>query len=105
MGSGGLREMGSWDGFRPNKWLDPRPIPSVLYLYRLYFGNKKAKLELLKTVPKSIMPYRYKGNKMAMFFSAVLAVFISPIILFQVIKSWRLATEKIEEGPLIETLK
>ena len=105
VGSGGLREMGSWDGFRPNKWLDPRPIPSVLYLYRLYFGNKKAKLELLKTVPKSIMPYRYKGNKMAMFFSAVLAVFISPIILFQVIKSWRLATEKIEEGPLIETLK
>ncbi|WP_439151533.1 glycosyltransferase family 2 protein [Winogradskyella sp.] len=104
VGSGGLREMGSWDGFRPKKWLDPRPIPSVLYLYRLYFGDKRAKLELLKTVPKSIMPYRYKGNKFLMFIGAVLSVFMLPIILFQVNKSWRLATDKIEEGPLIEAL-
>ncbi len=31
---GGLRQMGSWDGFRPKKWFSPRPIPSVIYLYR-----------------------------------------------------------------------
>jgi GT2 family glycosyltransferase len=104
VGSGGLREMGSWDGFRPRKWLDPRPIPSVLYLYRLYFGDKKAKLELLKTVPKSIMPYRFKGNKLLMLLGAVITIFILPIIIFQVNKSWKLATDKIEEGPLIEAL-
>jgi glycosyltransferase involved in cell wall biosynthesis len=105
VGSGGLREMGSWDGFRPKKWLDPRPIPSVLYLYRLYFGDKKAKLELLKTVPKSIMPYRFKGNKLLMLVGVVITIFIMPIIIFQVYKAWNLATDKIEEGPLIEALQ
>lgn len=104
VGSGGLREMGSWDGFRPQKWTDPRPIPSVLYLYRLYFGDKKAKLELLKTIPRSIMPYRYKSNKILKLIGVLIAVFMLPIILFQVNKSWRLASEKIEEGPLIEAI-
>lgn len=60
VGSGGLRQMGSWDGFRPKKWFDPRPIPSVVYLFRKYHGNKAAKLALLKTVPSSIIPYKYK---------------------------------------------
>ena len=33
-GTGGLREMGSWDAFRPSTFLAPRPIPSVLYYFR-----------------------------------------------------------------------
>lgn len=104
VGSGGLREMGSWDSFRTKKWLDPRPIPSVLYLYRKYYGNHKSKLELLKTVPASIMPYRFKGNKFYMIIGAFLALFILPVILIQVIKSWRLASKKLKEGALIESL-
>jgi Predicted glycosyltransferases len=40
VGTGGLRQMGSWDGFRPKKWFSPRPIPSVLYQFRKYYGNK-----------------------------------------------------------------
>jgi glycosyltransferase involved in cell wall biosynthesis len=104
VGSGGLREVGSWDGFRPKKWLDPRPVPSVLYLYRKYYGSRNAKLELLKTVPASIMPYRFKGHKLCMIIGALLSVILLPLILFQVLKSWRLASEKLSQGPLIDAL-
>ena len=41
VGSGGLREMGSWDAFRPKSLFAPRPIPSVLYLYRKYYRPQK----------------------------------------------------------------
>ena len=42
--------MGSWDAFRPKSILAPRPVPSVLYYYRKYFGNKAAKLAVVKEV-------------------------------------------------------
>src|SRR5690606_12763057 len=40
VGQGGLRQMGSWDGWRPKKWNAPRPVPSILYLSRKYHGDK-----------------------------------------------------------------
>lgn len=104
VGSGGLREMGSWDAFRTNKLFAPRPIPSVLYFYRTYFGNQRARLALLKTVPVSIMPYRYKSNKPMMLLGVLLSVLLSPLVLFQVIKSWRLASVKLKEGAKISQL-
>lgn len=104
VGTGGLRQMGSWDGFRPKKWFGPRPIPSVIYLYRTYFGNYKTRLSLLKTVPPSIMPYRYKANKKLMGLGAVISVLILPLILVQVHKSWTLASEKLKQGALIDKL-
>jgi glycosyltransferase involved in cell wall biosynthesis len=104
VGTGGLRQMGSWDGFRPKKWLGPRPIPSVVYYFRKYYGAKRTKYSLLKTVPPSIMPYRFKKSKKLMIFGALLSLFISPLILFQVIKSWRLASKKLKQGDLIEPL-
>lgn len=102
---GGLRQMGSWDGFRPKKWLDPRPIPSVLYLFRKYHGNKAAKLALLKTVPSSIMPYKYKRNSYMMLLGVVISFFLLPIVLLQVRKSWKLASVKLKEGAKIEELE
>ncbi|MCT4628400.1 glycosyltransferase family 2 protein [Winogradskyella sp.] len=104
VGSGGLREMGSWDAFRPKNILAPRPIPSVLYLYRHYFGNYRAKLELLRTVPSSVMPYRFKGNKVLKVVGLFVSVLIFPLILFQVLKSWRLASIKLNQGAKIEYL-
>lgn len=104
VGSGGLREMGSWDGFRPKKWLDPRPIPSVLYLFRKYFGDKAAKWALLKTVPSSIIPYKYKQNSYLMLLGIVLSFFLLPLVLWQVSKSWKLASVKLKEGAKIEEL-
>ncbi len=103
--SGGLREMGSWDGFRPKKWFSPRPVPSVLYLFRRYYGASRTLFSLLRTVPPSIMPYRFKRNKKIMLLGAVVSAIILPIILLQVIRSWYLASKKIKKGALIETLE
>lgn len=104
VGSGGLREMGSWDAFRPKNIMAPRPIPSVLYLYRNYFGNYRAKLELLRTVPSSVMPYRFKGNKGLKILGLFFSIIMFPFILFQVLKSWRLSSVKLSQGPKIEHL-
>ena len=103
-GTGGLREMGSWDAFRPSHFFAPRPIPSVIYFFRRYFGNKATRLALLRMVPLSIFPYQFKKNKLALVLGVFLTVLILPIVFYQVFKSWRLASEKIEQGSLIETL-
>ena len=100
-GIGGLREMGSWDAFRTKKWFAPRPIPSVLYLYRSYFGNKAAKFALLRTVPISIMPYQFKKNKPLLVLGVFVSILLMPIVFFQVYKSWVLSGKKLKEGALI----
>lgn len=104
VGSGGLRDMGSWDAFRTKKLMAPRPIPSVLYLFRNYFGNKQSKLALFKTVPISIMPYRFKKNKLMMVLGIFVSLLLLPIVIFQVQKSWKLSGRKLNEGPKIERL-
>lgn len=102
--SGGLRDMGSWDAFRTAKLFSPRPIPSVLYFFRRYFGATQARWALLRTVPMSIMPYRFKKNKPLLVLGIVLTVLLLPLVVFQVCKSWRLASMKLREGALIERL-
>lgn len=104
VGSGGLREMGSWDAFRPKKLFAPRPIPSVLYLYRKYYGRQRSLLAILKTVPQSIIPYRYKKNKQMMVLGLFISLFLFPFVILQVVISWRLATRKLREGGIIESL-
>ena len=104
VGTGGLRQMGSWDAFRTNKIFAPRPIPSVLYFFRSYFGNKRAVYALLKSVPPSIIPYRFKTNRKLLLLGIFVSIFLMPIICIQVLISWRKATKKLYEGPLIQTL-
>lgn len=101
---GGLREMGSWDAFRTKNWTAPRPIPSVLYFFRRYFGNQSAKLALMRMVPLSIMPYQFKANRAMMLVGVFVALLLTPLVLFQVLRSWQLASEKLKEGALIEAL-
>ena len=72
---GGLRDMGHWDGFRPKKILDPRPIPSVLYYTRKYFGNENAFLLLLINIPPSIMPYKLKKFPIIIFLFGLVTMF------------------------------
>ncbi len=103
-GTGGLRQMGSWDAFRPKKLFAPRPIPSVLYLYRKYFGRKRALLAIFRSVPQSIIPYRYKKNKKMLVLGMLISLFLFPIVVLQVFISWRLATKKLREGALIGEL-
>ncbi|WP_033956491.1 glycosyltransferase family 2 protein [Psychroserpens jangbogonensis] len=102
-GVGGLREMGSWDAFRPSNFFAPRPIPSVLYFFRNYFGNKPSKLALLRMVPLSILPYQFKKNKPLLLIGVLVTILLLPIVFYQVFKSWNLASNKIKQGPLIET--
>ncbi|GGG52979.1 glycosyltransferase family 2 protein [Bizionia arctica] len=102
--SGGLREMGSWDAFRTKKWFAPRPIPSVLYYFRTYYGNTAARWALLRTIPISVMPYQFKKSKPMLILGVFVSLLLLPLVLFQVFKSWRLASKKLEEGAMIEYL-
>ncbi|TXE17098.1 glycosyltransferase family 2 protein [Psychroserpens burtonensis] len=103
-GEGGLRDMGSWDAFRPSNFFAPRPIPSVLYFFRRYFGSKASKLALLRMIPLSILPYQFKKNKPMLLLGVLVSVLILPLVIYQVFKSWHLASKKIKLGPLIEQL-
>lgn len=102
VGTGGLRQMGSWDGFRPTKWFGPRPIPSVLYQFRKYYGAKLTILSIMKTVPFSIVPYKHKGNKKILLLAYISLIIIWPLLLFQVLRSWKQASVKLKEGAKIE---
>ena len=105
VGSGGLREMGSWDGYRPKKWFAPRPIPSVLYFFRTYYGTKRSILSLFRTVPPSVMPYRFKRNQKLLLLGILLSIVVAPFIVFQVMRSWQLASKKMKQGALIKPLR
>ncbi len=103
-GTGGLREMGSWDAFRPKNLIAPRPIPSVLYYFRKYYGNSAARWALLKTIPLSITPYQFKRNKFMMVLGVFVSLLLLPLVVSQVVWSWRLASIKLKEGAKIEKL-
>ena len=103
--TGGLREMGSWDAFRPKHFWSPRPVPSTLYLTRKYFGNEVARNLLFNTIPRSMTSYKYKGNKFMKVIGLILLPLYMPIVFFQVLKSWRLSSVKLKEGDKIGTLK
>lgn len=102
VGEGGLRQMGHWDAFRPKDFLSPRPIPSVLYLTRKYFGNKASIFFLLSSVPPSIVPYKWKRNNYLLILGSFLSVILSPLIIYQVIKSWSISSKMLKNGDLIE---
>lgn len=102
VGTGGLRQMGSWDGMRPKNWFSPRPIPSVIYLYRKYWGNKMAIYSLLKSIPISLTPFHKKGKTIGYIQSLITLFVFLPFILLQVIRSWKLASKKLKQGDLIQ---
>jgi glycosyltransferase involved in cell wall biosynthesis len=102
--TGGLRQMGSWDALRPKSLFAPRPVPSVLYLIRKYHGNQEALYYLIKNIPQSYMPYKFKKNKiMRLTYSFIFPLFV-PIAFLAVYQSWKMASIKINEGSLIDKL-
>jgi glycosyltransferase involved in cell wall biosynthesis len=102
--TGGLRQMGSWDGIRPTNWFAPRPIPSVLYFFRKYYPKKNVIFYLIKTIPPSLIPYRYKRNNKIMALGFLITLLLLPLVVFQVVKSWNLASKKLKQGDLIEKI-
>jgi len=104
-GTGGLREMGSWDAFRPSTFFAPRPIPSVLYYFRKYYGNSAARWALWRTIPTSILPYQFKTNRLLLVVGIFISLLLLPVVLVQVFSSWQLASRKLADGSLIGELK
>jgi glycosyltransferase involved in cell wall biosynthesis len=99
--TGGLRQMGSWDALRPKSLLAPRPVPSVLYLARKYFGNTAAKFYLIQNIPFSFIPYKFKKSKyLKLAFLVILPLLIS-VMLVVVLKSWSKASKMLDEGAKI----
>lgn len=101
---GGLRQMGSWDGLRPKKLFAPRPVPSIVYSCRKYFGKKVAQLMIWWDVQVSLMPYKYKGRQSATLLSVLIFVICFPVVGTQMLISWRQASQKLNEGDRIEQL-
>jgi glycosyltransferase involved in cell wall biosynthesis len=101
---GGLRQMGSWDAFRPRKLFSPRPIPSVNYFTRKYFGTTNAVYNLLLNVPPSVIPYRFKRSRLKKAFGSILFILFIPVLLIPVIISWRRATVMLFKRDKIEYL-
>ncbi len=97
--------MGSWDAWRPKGLFAPRPVPSVLYLSRKYFGLKASIWEIILNVPSTFLPYRFKGKNKMKFVHAPLFVLLFPILFIAVVRSWMLATQKVKQGGMISFLK
>lgn len=99
--AGGLREMGSWDSFRPKSLLSPRPIPSVVYLFRKYYGTRRALFAIIMGVLPSLIPYKYKRNKALLPIGLLLTVVLMPLVIYQVSKSWNLGSKMLKVGAKI----
>ncbi len=96
--SGGLRQMGAWDAIHSIGLFKPRPIPSSLYLARKHFDKETALLYGLSQLPKSMIPYRFKGSGMLKKVPYLFGGFLlSPILLFTFWMSWRKSTEMLRK--------
>lgn len=102
--TGGLRQMGSWDSWRPTRFFAPRPVPSVLYFIRKYYGNAAAVYYLLPNVMASYVPYAWKRHRMKKRLAFVLIFILFPFMIASVMQSWRLASEKLRTGEKIDRI-
>lgn len=102
--SGGLRQMGSWDAFRTSKIFSPKPIPSVLYYYRSYFPGSYVNNALVIGVLPSLIPYKFKKNKLVYPIGVLMAILFLPVLVIQVAKSWSQSGKMIKEGNKIELI-
>ncbi|MFZ4428215.1 MAG: glycosyltransferase family 2 protein [Saprospiraceae bacterium] len=102
--TGGLRQMGSWDSWRPTRFFAPRPVPSVLYYVRKYFGAAAAVYYLLPNVMASYIPYAWKRHRTKKLLAFALIFIIFPFVLVSLMRSWRLAGQKLRIGEKIDRI-
>ena len=101
---GGLRYWGHWDAYRSKNILAPRPIPSVLYLYRKYWGNDATLFQLLQSIPLSYTPYRLKSRMWGYILSLCIFFLFFPIVILQTISSWRTSSKMLNGNSQIKNL-
>jgi len=92
---GGLREMGSWDGFRPKKWFAPKPIPSVIYLYKKYLPLPLYKNAILLGVMLSNVGYKHKRSSGMLILSVLLTILKSPLLFIQYRRAYSIAKKML----------
>lgn len=104
--SGGLREFGSIDGYRIKKIFTPRPLPSIFYYSRKYYGSTNAKILMIKGIFNILVPHKYKKTHpiKKVFFLFPFLLF-SPIIIYQMLYSWKLSSRMLKEGSKIPNYK
>jgi GT2 family glycosyltransferase len=93
--TGGLREMGSWDGFRSKKWFAPKPIPSVIYLYKKYYPPYLYRNTLFIGILLSNIPYKHKRSSAMLLLSVFLTVLKAPVLTIQFYKSAQIAKKML----------
>jgi len=57
---------------------------------------------MLKSLPPSIIPYKYKRNSTVLLLGFLVSIVLFPLVLLQVMVSWRIASKKLKEGAKIE---
>jgi len=103
--AGGLREMGSWDGFRPKKWFAPKPIPSVVYLYKKYYPKKLYRSVIFLGIILSNVSYKNKGSNKMLALSVALTVIKSPVLLIQFLRARSIANDMLKKDNGIALLE
>jgi len=99
---GGLRQMGSWDAFRPTKNFAPKPIPSVVYFYKRYLPGLNYRMAIFIGILLSNIKYSNKKYNSFLILSIVKSILLSPLLLFQFILSKRAANRMLKQGPKID---
>ena len=102
---GGLRDMGSWSSWRPKNFFSVRPIPSVLYYSRKYWGNVASIFIIFISLPISISPYKIRNKYYGYIISIFLFIILSPFFLFSLGVSWKRSTKMLMRGSLIDKLE
>lgn len=102
--SGGLREMGSWDGFRPKKWFAPKPVPSVVFLFKKYFPKQLYTNAILIGIMLSNISYKQKRSSAMLFLSVLLTVIKSPVLAIQFSRSKKIAEKMLQNNNGIKLL-
>lgn len=101
---GGLREIGHWDAFRPKKLFAPKPVPSVIYLFKKYYPKHLYKSSVYLGIMLSNISYKNKSKNSMLLLSIVLSIFKLPLLYIQLKKSLSIANKKLADGDMIEKL-
>ncbi len=102
---GGLREVGSWDGFRQKKWFQPKPVPSVVFQYKKYLPAELSRFAVLIGLLLSNVHLKYKRNKYMLGLSTILFLVKSPLLYLQYAKSKKIAQQMLKGDNGIHELK
>ena len=100
--TGGLRQMGSWDAFRPTNFFAPKPIPSVIYFYKRYLPNLNFRMTIFIGLILSNIKYSNKKHNSFLIASIFKAIFLFPLMIFQYQKSKSIANKMISAGAKIK---